>query len=130
MDYLAEIIFSKKILESKIEELKDILNNEQSDTMAERLVKLLEEHQSTLIEIHRANIASKLNIGGVEVDVATAVILKKSIEHKINCLTMLIINPECSLDKLELMEQRDIYYKDFKLISIGINRNDLNVTIE
>jgi hypothetical protein len=130
MTQLAELLLQKNVIKKKILELQDILYNTQTDILANELVELLEQKQSILINIHRANTASKLNIGGTKVDIATAVIIRDSIFEKITYLTDLIQNKDCSLDKLELMKQRDKYFEEHILISMGIQKNDLNVILE
>lgn len=133
MESLIKFLKDKEMLDIKIQELSDILSNELDieivDHLALELVKVIEERQNTLIAIHRANIASKISLGGSIIDVATAVIIKKSLNEKIKHITNLINNKNNYLDKLELMKQRDRYYEDLKLIIIALSKNDLNVTI-
>lgn len=129
MAHLEEILAQKEMLDRKIKEIKDILKTHQTDALADELVKLLEQRQHTLINIHRANVASKLKLGGNDIDITTAVIIRDTIGEKVNYLTELIENPECTLDKLELMKQRDRHFEEYTLISMGVQRNDLNVTL-
>jgi hypothetical protein len=129
MAQLTEILLQKDVINKKISELQNILLNTQTENLASELVELLEKKQNALINIHRANTASHINIGGTKVDITTAVIIRDSIAEKISYLTALIQNQDCSLDKLELMKQRDKYFEEHILISMGIQKNDLNVTL-
>lgn len=129
MPQLYEVIKEKEALERKIEEIKALLLVEHSDDLAAELVALLELKQGKKINIHRANITSKLTIGKSELDITTAVIIRDTVKEKIDYLTLLIEAPECRLDKLELMKQRDQYFTEYNLLSMGILKNDLNVTL-
>lgn len=127
--YLAEVIAQKRILDKKVKEVKEILQHEQSDKLSQELFALLELRQSKLLNIEAANNASIINIGGTEVSIAVAVQLRKTIKEKIDVITSLIRNQECRLDKVELQQQRDRYYDEYILLTMGITRNDLKVTI-
>lgn len=127
--YLAEIIAQKRILDKKIKEVKEILQHEQSDKLSQELFALLELRQSKLLNIEAANHASKINIGGTEVSIAVAIQLRNTIKEKIDVITSLIGNQACELDKIELQQQRDRYYDEYVLLTMGITRNDLKVTI-
>ena len=129
MPQLYEIIKEKESLERKIEEIKTLLRTEHTDDLAEEFVALLELKQSKKINIHRANIASKLNIGNSELDITTAVIIRDTVKEKVDYLTLLIEEPECKLNKLELMKQRDQYLMEYNLLNMGILKNDLNVSL-
>ena len=129
MEYLSEVISKKEILDKKINEIKKILQTTQTEKLAKELYDLLDKRQSELIKIRAANTASKISIGGNEVSIDTAVIIRDTIKEKINVLTTLINNEECILDKVELQNQRDAYYEDYILLAMGIKRNDLQVRI-
>jgi len=62
-------------------------------------------------------------------DIATAIIIRDGIADKVSYTTELIDNPDSTLDKLELMKQRDRYFEEYTLIDMGIQKNDLNVTL-
>jgi hypothetical protein len=129
MEYLSEVISKKKILDKKINEIKKTLQTIQNEKLAKELYSLLDKRQSELIKIRAANAASEISIGGKEVTIDTAVIIRDTIKEKINVLTTLINNEECVLDKVELQNQRDVYYEDYILLAMGIKRNDLQVRI-
>lgn len=129
MAYLMEIIERKKVLDKKISELENILKVNQDNKLAEKIVSLLEERQSILLSIQTANNVSTINIGGKEISIAAAVEIRKTIKSKINVLTNLIENDDCSLDRLELQIQRDGHYEEYILLTMGIIRNDLQVKV-
>jgi hypothetical protein len=129
MPYLFELLTDKTMLDTKIEEIKSILRYEQNDNLAQELFALFELRQSKLLHITAANNMSKLNVGGNEISIATAVTVRKTIKEKVDILTMMINNKDCHLDKIELQKQRDRYYGEYVLLSMGIKRNDLTVTI-
>jgi hypothetical protein len=129
MPYLFELLTDKTMLDTKIEEIKSILKDEQNDNLAQELFVLLELRQSKLLHISAANNLSKLNVGGNEISIATAVTVSKTIKEKIDILTDMIINKDCHLDKIELQKQRDRYHGEYVLLSMGIKRNDLTVTV-
>jgi len=129
MAQLMEVLAQKRMVDQKVDELQEILLKEQNDDVAAELITLLDSRQSHLINIHRANIASKINVGGTDIDIATAVIIRDSIADKVSYTTELIENPDSTLDKLELMKQRDRYFEEYTLLEMGIQKNDLNVTL-
>lgn len=129
MAQLFEMVAEKKMIDKKIVELRAVLRESQTDELATELVSLIDKRQSLLINIHRANISSSINIGGTSVDIATAILLRDSIKNKFDYLTELIDNPNCNLDKLELFSQRDRYFEEYVLIDMGIQKNDLQVTV-
>jgi len=129
MAQLMEVLAQKRMIDQKIDELQEILLKEQNDEIAAELITLLDDRQAHNINIHRANIASKINIGGSDMDIATAIIIRDGIADKVSYTTELIDNPDSTLDKLELMKQRDRYFEEYTLIDMGIQKNDLNVTL-
>ncbi len=129
MSYLFELLTDKTMLDMKIDEIKSILKYEQNDNLAQELFALLELRQSKLLHIAAANNMSKMNVGGTEISIATAIIIRSTIKEKIDILTNMIGNKDCHLDKIELQKQRDRYYGEYVLLSMGIKRNDLTVTV-
>jgi hypothetical protein len=128
--YLSELIFQKKMFDQKIKELKPILSQLQTDKIAEELRAALELRQGLLLRIKAANEASKLVIGGTEVAISVAVVLRDTLVEQIDIITDLIEDPECTLDKVDLQRKRDRYYEEYTLLSMAILRNDLTVTVE
>lgn len=127
--FLAEAIAQKRILDKKIKELNTILRYQQDNDVVEELFTLLELRQGKLLLISAANAASKISIGGTEVNISVAVQIRVTIKEKIDVLTRLIDSKECTLDKLELLRQRDKFYAEYILLTMGITKNDLQVTV-
>jgi len=127
--YLTEVIAQKKLYDKKINEIKKLLRVKPDELLAQELMDLLEMRQGKLININSANEKSNINLGGTEITISVAVMIRDTIKDKINILTELINDPESSLDKLQLLEQRDKHFNEYTLINMGIQRNDLNVTI-
>jgi hypothetical protein len=130
MAYLFELISDYNILNKKIKEIKTILSFKQTEDLAKELFNILELKQTKLLHITEANNLSKMNVGGTEISVSTVIIIRNTIKEKIDLLTSMIDNKDCNLDKIELQRQRDKYYSEYILLTMGINRNDLTVTIE
>jgi hypothetical protein len=126
---LRSLVYEKELLEKKIVELKDILLYDASDDIAQELFGQLELLQAKKINIHTINNQIKITLGGKEVDISTAIVLRDTAKNKIDILTSLIINNECGLNKLELMKQRDDLYEEYTLLSNEVVASDLNVTI-
>lgn len=129
MPYLFELLTDKTMIDIKISEIKSILKHEQKDSLAQELFRLFELKQSKLLYISAANNTSKLTIGENEINITTALIIRKTIKEKIDILTDMINNKDCCLDKMELQKQRDRYYDEYILLSMGIKRNDLTIII-
>jgi hypothetical protein len=128
--YLAELILQKKIFDKKVNELIKILFQQQTDEIAEELRAALELRQGLLLRIKAANEASKLVIGNSEISISGALVLKETLDKQIEVLTLLIEDPDCRLDKVDLQRKRDKYYEECSLLSMAIQRNDLTVTVE
>lgn len=129
MPYLFEILENKKILDKKIKELSSVMSVYQNEVLAEKLFTLIDERLSMLMDIETANNVSTINIGGNEVTIATAISIRDAVKGKIDILTSLIEDKNCELDKIKLQEQRDKYISEHVLLSMGINRNDLQVKV-
>ena len=126
---LRSLVYEKELLEKKIVELKDILLYDASEDIAQELFGQLELLQAKKINIHTINNQIKITLGGKEVDISTAIVLRDTVKNKIDILTSLVINNECGLNKLELMKQRDDLYEEYTLLSNEIVVSDLNTNI-
>ena len=127
--YLTEVIAQKKLFDKKIAEVRRLLKIKPTDELAQEFMDLLEMRQAKCINIDAANSKSTINLGGTEVSISVAVMIRDTIKEKINILTELINDAESGLDKIKLLEQRDRHFNEYTLINMGIQRNDLNVTV-
>ena len=128
-DTLAEVIADKRYLDKKIAELKKVVTKVPNDNLVQELLALIEIRQARMLNIEAANNASMINIGGTEVSIAVAVQLRKTVKEKADLLTSMIENDESGLDIVTLQKQRDKYQREYTLLTLGITRNDLKVTI-
>ena len=126
---LRSLVYEKELLEKKIVELKNILLYDASEDIAQELFGQLELLQAKKINIHTINNQIKITLGGKEVDISTAIVLRDTAKSKIDILTSLIVNNECGLNKIELMKQRDDLYEEYTLLSNEIVVSDLSVNI-
>lgn len=129
MEYLFELVSQKKVVEKKIEELNFILQYDHTELVANELFHLLERKQALLISIDTANSSSVINIGGQDITISAAIRLKNKIKEQIDVLTSLINNKDCNLNKIELQKQRDKQYESYILLSMGVLKNDLQVSV-
>jgi len=127
--HLKELIYEKIMLDEKIAELESILHYSATDVITKALLDAIDLRQNKLLSIHSVNNKSKINIGDTKVDINTAIIIRNTIQQKMDILTNLINDNNCALDKLELMAQRDSYYEQVVLLNIGILKNDLSIEI-
>lgn len=127
---VAELVAQKKVLDKKIKELKSLIKINPSEDLASELFRLIEQKQNKLLNINAANNISKINIGGTEISVSTALVIRNTIKEKIDVLSMLISDKNNELEKLSLQKQRDSFYDEYILLTLGVMKNDLRVTID
>lgn len=127
--YLTELIAYKDLIKKKLIEVEKCLSDSQSEDLANEYNILLDQLKNKLITIDSANNKSSLNLGGVDISISVAVIIRDSIKEKIDMFTNLINNPNCRLNKIDLMHQRDKHFDDYILLVMGIQKNDLNIII-
>lgn len=126
---LKSLIYEKGMLERKVSELKNIIKYNATDAIAQELFAQLELLQAKTININTINNQIKINLGGKDVNISTAIVLRDTTKKKIDILTSLIVDAECKLDKVELINQRDNIYEEYVLLSNEITLSDLNVKI-
>ena len=126
---LANLVYEKRMLKRKIDELKIILKYDNSENIIQELFVQLELLQAKKVNLNTVNSQVKIDLGGKEVVVSTAIVIRDVMKEKMNILTGLIINNDCKLDKLELMRRRDDIYEEVTLLSNKILANDLSIKI-
>ena len=92
--YLAEVIAQKRLYDQKIEELRRVLQVRQTEELAQELMDLLEMRQAKCININKANEKSTINLGGTDISITIAVMIRDTIKSKIDILTELINDPD------------------------------------
>ena len=129
--FVKTFLEQKKILDLKIDELKLMLKTcPGNNNIADGLVALLDMRQSKIMTIKAANLQVKIVITGQEVDVETAVTIRDTLGLKIEILTDIIRSDnDFSLDRLDIMKQRDRFYSDYILLDSAILKSDLSTEI-
>lgn len=127
--YLYELVAQNRALDIKIRELKSILDDELRDEVAQELLDLIEIKQSKIISISIANNKSEITIGSTTTSVTAAVVIRDTIQKKIDLLTDMINSKDNKLDKLNLIRQRDKFFDEHVFIDMAIKRNDLAVSL-
>lgn len=126
---LRDLVYEKKMLKEKIAELNTILQYNYSETIMQELFVQLELLQAKRVNLNTLNNQVKIDLGGKEVILSTAIIVRDSMKNKMNVLANLINNNSVKLDKLDLMKQRDNIYEEYTLLSHKITVSDLNVNL-
>jgi hypothetical protein len=127
---LRDLIYRKNNIDNKINELKFVLKRQPSDKLAEELVFLVDARQKTVLSIQSANNQCFLSLGESKVDLNTAVVIRDNMKLKIDTLTEIInSDSDFSLDRVELMKQRDKFLEDFALLDMSIINTDINTKL-
>ena len=126
---LRSLIYEKEMLKRKVSELKSIIKYNATDGIAQELFAQIELLQAKTININTINSQIKINLAGKDVNISIAIVLRDTTKKKIDILTSLIVDRECKLDKIELINQRDDIYEEYILVSNEITLSDLNVKI-
>lgn len=117
------------MLKKKINELHLLLVGSTDDTVLQELFVQLELLQSKKVNINNVNNQVKVSVGGKEIPISMAVVLRDTIRAKIDVLTSMITDAQCKLDKINLMEQRDSFYAEYTVMSHVVDASDLTVKI-
>lgn len=125
---LAEVLKEKDSLEQKICQLNEYIfkiskvSSDETDKAIRNLIELVDKHRSHLILINRINNSIEVVIGGSKVSLANAVLITKTIKHKIDLLNGLIVGCDGTdtLNFFDLMDQRDKLLEEYTMISNGL----------
>lgn len=128
-EVLAEVLADKKYLDQKIQELKTAIDRKPNDNLVQELLALIELRQARMLSIAAANNTSVIRLGDTEVTINVAIEIRDTIKEKMDILTSMIANEDSGLDIITLQKQRDKYQREYALITLGINHNDLKVTL-
>lgn len=128
-EVLAEVLADKKYLDQKIQELKTAIDRKPNDNLVQELLALIELRQARMLSIAAANNTSVIRLGDTEVTINVAIEIRDTIKEKMDILTSMIANEDSGLDIITLQRQRDKYQREYALITLGINHNDLKVTL-
>ena len=89
---LAEVLIEKCNLEQKINQLNDYvfkmskISRDETDKATKQLIELVDKHRSHLILLNEVNNKVDVVIGDTTVSLANAVLITKTMNHKIDLL--------------------------------------------
>jgi len=135
---LAEVLIEKNNLEQKICQLNEYVfkmskvSRDETDKAIKRLIDLVDKHRSHLILINRINNSIEVTIGNSKVSLANAVLIIKTINHKIDLLNGLVAGCDghSTLDVFSLMEQRDKLLEEYTTISNGLKSIEWSAEVD
>jgi len=133
--YLREKLTELRILTSKIIELKKYIFREEElqDDIKDGIVKVIldyiDEAQTIKLILNKVNKQTVLTIEGAKLDLGSAVIIRNTINKKIDIITDMI-NSNNKLDILTLIKQRDELLGEFNTIYTAIRLADWSVKID
>lgn len=127
---LRDLIYQKQNIDKKIEEITRILLFKPANDLADEIVDLIDERQQVLLKIKSANSQCTLNLGGQKIDLNSAVLIRSNLKLKIDVLSKLIVSEsDLTLDRLELIKQRDKFLEDYAVLDMSIINTDINTRI-
>lgn len=133
---LAELVIEMRILKRKINQLVRYINKASSksgqatDSAMKKLLILLDKYRSHLILINEINNKTIIEISGTQLSLANAIIIIRTIEHKLELLDNLIESDDCVIDKISLIEQRDKFLDEHTAILKEINFQEWRITVD
>lgn len=135
---LAEVLIEKDNLEQKISQLNAYVfkmskvSRGETDKALTQLVDLVDKHRSHLILLNKVNNEIEVTIGDTKVSLANAVLITKTMNHKIDLLNGLIIGCDGAdtLDFFDLVEQRDKLLEEYTTISNGLKSIEWSTEID
>jgi hypothetical protein len=131
--FLGELLLRKESMKDQIDELKAYIRNDVSKgevtAALEKLFKLEDKLQAYNITLNKVNNQTEINIGETGISVVNAILLRDTIERKINTLTMLI-EISSNVNVLSLIDQRNKFLEEYILFDRVINISDWKVEVE
>jgi len=135
---LAEVLIEKCNLELKICQLNDYVfkvakvSRDETDKAVKQLVELVDKHRSHLILLNKINNEIEVTIGDTKVSLANAILITKTINHKIDLLNGLIAGCDGDdiLDFFSLVDQRDKLLDEYTTISNGLKSIEWSTEID
>ena len=135
---LAEVLIEKNNLEKKICQLNEYvfkiskISADETNKAIKRLIELVDKHRSHLILINRINNSIEIIIGNSKVSLVDAVLIAKTINHKIDLLNGLIVGCDGSntLNIFDLIEQRDKLLEEYTTISNGLKAIEWSTKVD
>lgn len=139
--YLSEVLIRKNNIKIRMVELKRFLQNVSNNSnirdrgatynqVLSRLFALIDKYQSHIVLIENSNNNTEITVGESTLSVANAVKLRDTLDSKALVLTALIESGDCSLDILNLMDQREKYLEERIILQKCISDSDRSVKID
>lgn len=135
---LAEVLIEKYNLEQKICQLNEYvfkiskISSEETDKAIKSLIELVDKHRSHLILINKINNIIEVTIGNSKLSLANAVLITKTMNHKIDLLNGLIAGCDGSntLNIFDLIAQRDKLMEEYSTISNGLKSIEWSTEVD
>jgi hypothetical protein len=121
--YLGEVLQEKENLLFKIQQLEQLFfkvsktDSDKANELIKKLFDLLDKYRSHLILINKINNKEEIVIGDSKINLANAVLLRDTLERKIEILNRLILEESAYTDVTSLIENRDKFQVEYKMIS-------------
>ncbi len=131
--YLREKLDEKELIKIKIKELQNSImvnTNDANDNVVKALLVYIDDLQNINLILDRVNHQTTLLVGSTDIDISTAVEIRRAINSKINVITRLINKDTSKLDVLVLVEQRDKLIVEYDSINNAIRRMDWSVKLD
>jgi len=130
--YLREKLDELKLLKQKIAELEFYVcnsNTDKKDDLVKAVLSYIEDVQNIKLILNKVNNQSLINVGTSKIDTNTAIIIRNTLNTKINLISSIIKN-NTALDILTLVEQRDALIEEYNAINKAIRLADWSVQID
>jgi len=130
--YLREKLDELKLLKQKVNELEFYVCNNinvDKDGLVKALLSYIEDIQNIRLILDKINSQTLLNVGTSKIDTNTAVIIRNTLNTKVELITSIIKN-NTALDILTLIEQRDSLIEEYNAINKAIRLADWSVQID
>lgn len=134
--FLGEVLQEKDNLEFKIKQLEELFfkvaksDSDKANELIKKLFDLLDKYRSHLILINKINNEQEIVIGGSKINIANAVLLRDTLEKKIEVLNRLIMEETSYTDITSLIENRDKFYIEYKMISSELKSFEWRMKID
>jgi hypothetical protein len=133
---LGEILNEIEHLEFKIKQLEYLFfkiaksDSEKANELIKRLFEHIDKYRSHLILLNKINNEKEIVIGDSKINLANAVLLKKTLKHKIELLNRLITDDTSYTDIQSLIDNRDKFYIEYKTIATALESFEWRTKID
>jgi hypothetical protein len=134
--YLGEMINEMQHLEFKITQLEQLFfkvaksDSDKANEIIKKLFDHIDKYRSHLIILNKLNNEKEITIGDSKINLANAVLLKKTLKHKIELLNKLIVDDTSYTDVQSLIENRDKFHLEYKTIATELESFEWRTKID